>query len=113
LRLTFHFDVSDCQLLFLIFHEINDNSLVSFLFCFQSKIASIVQQENAKLKGIGSDVEEDSAYDAEDFEQLFTTLVNAQDGERTISEPFHLLPYKTVSTIDQSIQNIPSLCHDR
>ncbi|XP_052781676.1 protein polybromo-1-like isoform X8 [Mya arenaria] len=63
---------------------------------FSSKIASIVQQESAKLKGLQPEADEDSGYDPDDFEQLFATLVNAQDGERTISEPFHLLPYKTL-----------------
>ena len=61
----------------------------------QSKIASLVQQE--KLKGSQPEVEEDSGYDPDDFEQLFASLVNAKDVERPISEPFHLLPYKTVS----------------
>lgn len=69
---------------------------MSFLLLFQSKIASIVQKESAKMKGMGSEPEEESPFDPDDFEQLFASLANAQDGERTISEPFHLLPYKTV-----------------
>lgn len=48
------------------------------------------------MKGLPAELDEDSIFDADDFEQLFASLANAQDGERTISEPFHLLPYKTV-----------------
>lgn len=51
------------------------------------------------MKGLPPLEEDDeNACDPEDFELLFAAVVNAQDGERTISEPFHLLPYKTVST---------------
>lgn len=50
------------------------------------------------MKGLPPpDVDDENACDPEDLEALFAAVVNAQDGERTISEPFHLLPYKTVS----------------
>ncbi|XP_053378046.1 protein polybromo-1-like isoform X6 [Mercenaria mercenaria] len=63
----------------------------------QSKIANIVQQEGAKLKGLPPpDGDDENSCDPEDLEGLFAAVANAQDGDRTISEPFHLLPYKTL-----------------
>ena len=74
------------------------------IFLFQSKIGSIIQQEQEAAKQLTTvtvapspDSLDDKSWDADDFEQLFSAVVNAQDGDRSISEPFHLLPYKTVS----------------
>lgn len=71
----------------------------------------IAQAEAAKLKGLPPpDVDDENACDPEDLELLFASVVNAQDGERTISEPFHLLPYKTVSVAMHSLINVYMSC---